>query len=210
MQSRRREIIDILKRNGTATVEELSEQLEINSVTVRHHLDVLRSEGLVGEPVVRHRTQSGRPQHVFALTPKAAEFFPRNYEGLADLMLTEMKANLDNRQINVIFEGVAARLVAEAPRPDPNEPMDVRAQKAVEFLNRKGYVAHWEQRADGILLHTCNCPYDGLANGNPELCSLDLQLMVSLMGIQLERVCHIAKGDPSCDYLITTMPSTSR
>jgi predicted ArsR family transcriptional regulator len=204
MQDKRREIIDILKRSGPATVEELSQQLEITSVTVRHHLDVLRSEGLIGEPVVRHRSQSGRPQHVFALTPKAADFFPRNYHGLAQVVLSEMKATLDERQINVIFEGVAARLVAEAPRPSPDEPLESRAQKAVEFLNEKGYVAHWEPRPEGILLHTCNCPYDGLAKANPELCSLDLQLMASLMGVQLQRVCHMAQGDPSCDYLIRT------
>jgi predicted ArsR family transcriptional regulator len=207
MQSKRREIIDILKRGGPATVEELSAQLDITSVTVRHHLDVLRSEGLVSEPVVRHRTHSGRPQHVFALTTKASEFFPRNYEGLAEVLLSEMRSCLDERQINVIFEGAAARLVAEAPRPQPDEPLETRAEKAVEFLNQKGYVAEWERRPEGILLHTRNCPYDGLANANPELCSLDLDLMASLMGVQLQRVCHMAKGDPSCDYLIKTSTS---
>ncbi len=208
MQSNRRKILDILKHCGAATVEELSHQLNITSVTVRHHLDVLRSEGLVSEPMVRHRTQSGRPQHVFALAPKASEYFPTNYEGLAEVLLSEMRACLDDRQVNVIFEGAVSRLVSEAPRPVLGEPVEARAQRAVDFLNEKGYVADWEATPEGILLHTRNCPYHGLADGHPELCSLDLQLMASLMGVQLQRVCHMAQGQASCSYLITSSLKT--
>jgi predicted ArsR family transcriptional regulator len=201
MQNKRREIIDILKHTGAATVEELSNKLDITSVTVRHHLDVLRSEGWVSDPIVRHRTTSGRPQNVYTLTPKADELFPRNYNGLADVLLSEMKAQLDDRQINVIFEGAAARLVADAPRPVPGESPETRVQKAVEFLNQKGYVANWERQPEGLLIHTRNCPYDGLAESNPQLCSMDMSLMVALMGVQIERVCHRTEGDSTCAYL---------
>ena len=204
VQSNRRKIIDILKRTGAATVEELSLELHITSVTVRHHLDVLRSEGLVSEPVVRHRIRSGRPQHAYSLTGKAAEFFPRNYAGLAEALLTEMRACLDTRQINVIFEGAAARMLADAPRPAADEALDARVRHAVDFLNDKGYVAGWEQRPEGVVLQTCNCPFDGLAESNPELCALDLQLVGALVGLPLQRVCHMAAGGASCAYLVQT------
>jgi predicted ArsR family transcriptional regulator len=204
MQSSRRQIIDILKRSGSATVEELSKELNITSVTVRHHLDVLRSEGLVGEPVVRHRTTSGRPQHLYTLTAQADELFPRNYNGLAEVLISEMKARLDDRQINVIFEGAAARLIADAPHPIAGEPMAARVQRAVDFLNQKGYVADWERQATGVLISTRNCPFDGLADSNPELCSMDLALITSLMGVQIERVCHRTQGDSTCAYLCQT------
>jgi predicted ArsR family transcriptional regulator len=202
VQSNRRKIIDILKRTGAATAEELSVELKITSVTVRHHLDVLRSEGLVSEPIVRHRFQSGRPQHAYSLTGKAAEYFPRNYDGLAEALLGEMRARLDPREINVIFEGAARRMLVEVPCPRPDEPLNVRLQRAVDFLNSKGYVASWEQRPDGLLLQTCNCPYDALSSANPELCSLDLQLVDALMDLPLQRVCHMATGGNTCAYLI--------
>lgn len=201
MQTTRRQIIDILKRTGSATVEALSKELDITSVTVRHHLDVLRSEGLVSEPSVRHRTTSGRPQHIYGLTPQADELFPRNYNGLAEVLLSEMKARLDDRQINVIFEGAAARLMADAPHPVPGEPLEARVQKAVEFLNKKGYVANWDRQPDGLLIKTLNCPFDGLAESNPELCSMDLTLIGSLLGMPVQRVCHRTAGDSSCAYL---------
>jgi predicted ArsR family transcriptional regulator len=201
MQHQRRKIIEILKERRQATVEELSKELNLSTVTVRHHLDVLRSEGMVSEPIARHRKSSGRPQFAYSLMPKANDLFPRRYDSLAQILLGEIKHQCDDRLANVIFEGAAARLAADAPHPAPNETLEARAQKAVEFLNERGYVAHWERRPDGILIHTCNCPFDGLAENNPELCSMDLNLIDCLMGIRLQRVCHLTEGDASCAYL---------
>lgn len=202
MQHQRQMIIDILKRRGDATVGELSKELAITSVTVRHHLDVLRSEGLVAEPTIRHRSSSGRPQHVYSLTPKAEELFPRNYENLARAVLEEVKSRHDSREVNVIFEGIANRMLADAPRPIAGETMETRLNRAIKFLNEKGYVAGWERRPEGIVVHTRNCPFDGVADQHPELCSVDMTIVSSLMGLTLQRVCHIAKGDSSCAYLL--------
>ena len=44
MQKTRRLILDYLKEHGQATVDELAEILGLNSVTVRHHLDILRRQ----------------------------------------------------------------------------------------------------------------------------------------------------------------------
>lgn len=202
MQNKRQLIISILKERGSATVDELSKELGITSVTVRHHLDVLRSEGLVSEPVVRHRATSGRPQHAYALTLKANELFPKNYDGLAMQLLDEVKAHSDTRAVDVFFEGITRRLLAEAPRPAATEPMPRRLDHAVEFLNEKGYVARWENTDNGYVVHTCNCPYAGIADRHPELCAVDMNLIASLVGRIPERVCHLTEGGESCSYLI--------
>ncbi|HLB48103.1 MAG TPA: ArsR family transcriptional regulator [Anaerolineales bacterium] len=210
MQHKRQEIVDILKQRGGATVEELSKELRITSVTVRHHLDVLRSEGWVGEPTVRHRSSSGRPQHVYSLTPKAKDLFPRNYESLARTLLDEVKSRLDSREVNVIFEGVANRLLAGAPHPVVGEPVEERLDRTINFLNQKGYVARWERLPEGFVVHTRNCPFDGIADQHRELCSLDVMLVSSLTGFALRRVCHMAEGDNSCAYLLQEPTSILR
>ncbi len=60
-------ILDYLKEHGEATVDDLAAVLDLTSVTVRHHLDILRTEELVAEPVIRHRNTPGRPQYSYAL-----------------------------------------------------------------------------------------------------------------------------------------------
>jgi predicted ArsR family transcriptional regulator len=201
-QETRQTILDYLKEHGQSTVDELARVLDRNSVTVRHHLDILRSEELIGDPVVRHRNKPGRPQYVYSLSGKASTHFPKNYRELAAKLLDEVKSNAPPGSVNVIFEGVANRLSASAPKCSGNESISERLDRAVVFLNDHGYVASWGQSADGYLLHTCNCPYEGLAQQNPELCAMDLTLASNLLGGAVERVSRVLDGASSCSYRI--------
>jgi predicted ArsR family transcriptional regulator len=201
MHKTRKRIIEYLKEHGEATIDELAGVLgRLTTVTVRHHLDILRGEGLVAEPVVRHRNTPGRPQYVYSLTAKASDEFPKNYCDLAAKLLEEVKAVTPPQGVNLIFEGVANRLSATAPKLVPGEPVAERLDRAVRFLNEQGYVAGWEATGDGYLLHTCNCPYEGLARQNPELCSMDLTLASNLLGGSVQRVSRVVDGASSCAY----------
>lgn len=199
-QKTRQSILDYLKEHGPATVDELVKVLGLNSVTVRHHLDILRGEELIAEPVVRHRNQPGRPQYVYGLSDKASTHFPKNYCELAAKLLEEVKSNTPPGAVNVIFEGVANRLSASAPKGSGDESVTDRLDRAVAFLNDHGYVASWEQADDGYLLHTCNCPYEALAKHNPELCAMDLTLTSNLLGGSVERVSRVLDGASTCSY----------
>src|SRR5689334_7572783 len=202
MQGTRTLILDYLKMHGEATVDELAAVLDLTSVTVRHHLDILRTEELVGPPVIRHRNTPGRPQYSYALTHKASEHFPKNYCDLAAKLLDEMKASSPPLLVNVIFEGVAQRLSADAPAPVPGEPLAARLDRAVAYLNTQGYVAKWEQDEQGVWLHTCNCPYQAIAGHNQELCSMDLALISRLLGVAPQRASRVIEGASTCAYLL--------
>jgi predicted ArsR family transcriptional regulator len=209
-QKTRQSILDYLKEHGPATVDELVKVLDLNSVTVRHHLDILRGEELIADPVVRHRNKPGRPQYVYGLSDKASTRFPKNYCELAAKLLEEVKSNAAPGSVNMIFEGVANRLAASAPKCAGDQPVAERLDRAVSFLNDHGYVASWEQSGDGYLLHTCNCPYEALAKQNPELCAMDLALAGNLLGGTVERVSRVLDGASSCSYRLAAPASVAR
>jgi predicted ArsR family transcriptional regulator len=202
MQKTRKAILDYLKEKSEATVDELALVLKLTTVTVRHHLDILRSDGLVSDPVIRHRASPGRPQYAYTLTGKASEQFPKNYCDLAARVMEEVKASAPPQAINVFFEGVAHRMASQAPALVPGETPDQRLERVVDFLNSQGYVANWERTPDGFLLHTCNCPYEALAKDNPELCGMDLTLVSNLLGEVPQRVSRVVEGAASCAYFI--------
>jgi predicted ArsR family transcriptional regulator len=202
MQKTRKAILHYLKENGAATVDELAAVLSLTTVTVRHHLDILRSDEVVSEPAVRHRSTPGRPQYAYTLTGKASEHFPKNYCDLAGCLLEEVKAGAAPQAVNVFFEGVANRMAALAPPPPAGAELAERFDRAVAFLSSQGYVANWERVDEGYLLHTCNCPYEGLARDNPELCGMDLTLVSNLLGQMPRRVSRVVEGATSCAYLI--------
>lgn len=201
MQSTRQSILEILKEKNRATVEELGEILDLTPVTIRHHLEILRGEGLVGAPKVLRRAGPGRPQYTYGLTEAAGDFFPKNYHGLVDLVINEIRDRVTPAELEQVLSGVADRLAAQAPSHRRGRgPQDV-LNAAVSFLNDRGYVARWEKTPAGdYLLHTCNCPYERVAQKHSELCKMDASFVAQLIGQPTQRMSHMVSGDDSCSF----------
>lgn len=202
MQATRQRILEILKERNAATVEELAQQLALTPVTIRHHLDILRSEGLVQAPQVKRRDTPGRPQHVYGLTDAADAYFPKNYAGFTGLMLTEMREQVETEQMRSILTGVATRMAAKAPAPAPNETMPQRLERVVKFMNSQGYDAEWRPAEGGCVLRARNCPYHDVARENVEPCVMDASLIAQLVGAAPQRIEWAFSGSNVCTYFI--------
>lgn len=203
MQKTRQKILEFIKAHGEATVEDLSHALDdLTAVTVRHHLDVLRSQGMISVPEVQHRTSPGRPRYAYTLTDKAEAFFPKNINNLTTHMLSELKHSLDESQINVIFEGVATRMASELGSGPDDEPFEDRLDRVVEHLSSQGYDARWEHHTEGFVLYTSNCPYSGVVDNHTDLCGLDMRYISQLLGMVPRRLTHIIEGEETCSYLV--------
>jgi predicted ArsR family transcriptional regulator len=211
MQQTRQYILEILRDCREATVDDLVRELksrikhDITAVTVRHHLDILRGEDLVTAPNVRHRNTPGRPQYVYALTERALEQFPNNYQVLAAGLLNQIKVKLSPAQVNVILEGVADEMISNAQPAHASLgslPLEARLDHVVEYLTRHGYEATWEQCPEGYTLYTHNCPYQGVTGDHGELCTLDFRLISGLLGIVPRNLGRIVQNAEACSFLI--------
>ncbi|MDY6875333.1 MAG: ArsR family transcriptional regulator [Chloroflexota bacterium] len=206
MQSTRERILNIIKKRDQATVGELSQELGLTTVTVRHHLDVLRSVGLVASPLVRRRKTPGRPQYTYTLTEDASTFFPKKYDHLASLILSEVHSRLSPAEVNQMMECIGERIADQATLPDEDD-FETRLIAAVEFLDRQGYLAHWERHEDGenageYLLHVANCPYERVARQYHEVCTIDMTLLTRLLGTSPQRIAWADQSDHQCTYAI--------
>ena len=205
MQATRQRIMGILKERGQSTIDELSETLGLTTVTVRHHLDILRGEGLVEVPEVKRRTTPGRPQYVYTLTEAADDFFPKNYGAFTNLMISEIGDRYDPAELDQILRGMANRMAADAPKPVNSETFEQRLTRAVNFLNQKGYIAKWEKAgSEGYYLHTSNCPYHDISQNHSQVCLMDMTLISGLLGTVPERMSWLAAGEYTCSYHIPT------
>ena len=198
MQATRQRILEILKERGEATIEELGEALGLTSVTVRHHLDILRGEGLVEVPEVRRRTTPGRPQYVYILTEAAGDFFPKSYNSFASLMISEVRDRYGAAELDSILQGMARRM--EKEKPGLSGTMEERLAYVVGFLNDRGYIAKWEKNDDGYFLHTTNCPYRDVSRDHTEVCVMDMTIISDFLGLVPERIAWTAAGENSCTY----------
>jgi predicted ArsR family transcriptional regulator len=203
LQSTRERILSILKEHGQATVDTLSRELGLTAVTVRHHLDILRGEGLIASPLIRRRKTAGRPQYVYSLTEKAGSFFPKRYEHLASLILDEARSRFSSAEdVDQMMRRIGERIADQASLPSRGG-FEVRLTAAVEFLNGLGYMARYERRDDGdYLLHIVNCPYERVAHRDREICTIDLAMLIRLLGTTPQRISWTAQGDSQCVYAI--------
>jgi len=202
MQDTRERILDILKKRHQATVDELSRELGLTAVTVRHHLDILRGEGYIAAPIVRRRKTPGRPQYAYTLTEKADALFPKRYDHLAGLMLDELRSCLPLAEVDQMLERIGDRIASQAALSGEDD-FTARLAAAVEFLDGLGYMARWECRDDGdYWLHIANCPYEQVASQHDEVCKIDLRILTHLLGTAPRRIAWAAHGDNQCTYAI--------
>lgn len=198
MQDTRQQILEILKRLGEVTVQELSRELGLTSVTVRHHLEILRSEGYITEPEVRRSNRPGRPRYVYRLTSTAADLFPNNYSGLASALLGSMDQCLEPEERQTVLREAAKLMVPSAN--DMPESRDARMDMVIKVMNQQGFVARWAKDDGRYLIYVSSCPYHHVAQNHPETCQIDEGIIQILTGAEPVRTQASAQEGGLCVY----------
>lgn len=205
MQDTRQQILEIMKRHGEVTVQELSNELGLTSVTVRHHLEILRSEGYISDPEVRRSNRPGRPRYVYRLTSTAADLFPNNYSGLASALLGTIDECMAPAERDALLERAAERIAARAG--DLPEKPEERVDSVVTFLNQQGYVSRWEEDADNdrrFFIYVSSCPYYHVSQTHHETCQIDRHMVQLLAGsgAEVEQLKNAARKGGLCVYAL--------
>jgi predicted ArsR family transcriptional regulator len=202
MQSTRQEILEILKTERTATVEDLAGRLELTPMTIRHHLNVLQAQNLVAATKVRRSQKVGRPRLIYALTEAADQLFPQNYGDLARRIVTELKETVGKEETRALFRRVAGRMARQAPLPVEGQSFEDRLDQVARFLEGQGLITHWKKTDQGYVFTNVNCPYRRVAQEHGETCELDVELIRELLGIEPKRVSSLRQDEYACSYLL--------
>jgi len=202
MQSTRQEILEILRAEGQATVEDLAERLELTAMTIRHHLNVLQAQKLVEASKVRRSQKVGRPRLVYTLTEAADEVFPQRYGDLARYLVGAVKETMDAEEVRQVFRLVADQIARQAPPPIPGQTFEQRLDQVVEFMNSQGFIGHWEKADGAYVLINVNCPYRRVSREHGEVCIMDTTLLEQLLGVEPQRLGGMQAGDLTCSFLL--------
>jgi len=211
MQITRQRIVDFLRKQNQATVEELTKVVGLTHMAVRHHLNILQEEGLVEIATTRRTNKPGRPVQIYVLTNQAEKLYPQDYLRLSDLLLEEITCQLGPDGIATVCNNIAERLLQEAPTFEKRQPQafEDRLDEVVGFLKEKGFVAKWEVEDGQYVIHHIACPYRQLASRHQEICLLDEVLIGSMLQLTPQRICCIANEDERCTYCLGVSASTA-
>jgi len=197
----RASVVQQLRARGASGADELAEALGVTKQCVRKHLDVLEREGYVEHAPARG--DRGRPAHVFRLTPKAEELFPKRYDLFAKSVLRQVGEVWGERGLNAVFCGCASEVVTEFRPQLEGLNFDARIERLTELLREAGYEAEAERLGDGsYLLTEWNCPQAELAREYRQLCDQELVVYRELLGAEVFRESRIAGGASRCAYRV--------
>lgn len=197
----RETILATLRRRGQCSIAELTEQVGISSVSVRHHLGSLQAEGLVEARESRHGV--GRPRLIYHLTEAGLERFPTRYLTLTNRLLNEMKEHLPESVVQTLFAEIATSMAREVGEELQGLPTEQRLPRLLEILAQEGFEAKAEAEANGGFRVTeVNCPYYRISVRHPEVCTLDASIISQALASPVHRQSCILSGDRSCSFMI--------
>ncbi len=198
MHDTRQQLLRHLQTSGATAVVDLARSVRLEPVTVRHHLGLLRGQGLVESEA--QRRGRGRPRKLYRLSDAGRALLCQDAgERLAGRLLDWLGAQ-DPAAVET-FLAATAREVAERPcgcaaASTAPEALD----HLVTCLAAEGLDARWERDDAGLVLHQGTCPYPSLCQSHPAVCDLDLARIQALFPGGVVRESWRLSGDACCSY----------
>ena len=200
MKSTKDRILQTLLRHPKITINQLAEAVEINPISVSHHLTNLQMEGLIEAEEVRHGV--GRPRLVYSLTQDGMERFPTKYLRLTTRLLTQMKETMPAPMVSQLFNQIAEDLAKEYSSQIQGLSMEERLEFLKELLAQEGFTVEWEKKGSEYQIHEISCPYYQLGVAHPEVCTMDQTLISKMLALPANKVQCILNGGSHCTYVV--------
>jgi predicted ArsR family transcriptional regulator len=206
-KSTRQKVLQTLLRKHRCSIVELADAVEINPISVRHHIAKLQADGLVDSEEERHGV--GRPRQVFYLTESGLEEFPTRYLRLTIRLLEQLKENLPPKMVDQLFSQMAVDLVEEYAHTANQQGMTIeqRLELVNDLLKDEGFDLEWEKKDNQYFIREISCPYLHVGQNHPEVCVIDQTLISTVLDLPTEKVKCILDGDNQCTYVV---PDTTK
>ncbi len=199
----RRAILNLLKREGPLTAQQVADALSLTPAAIRMQLVHLEEDGLL-ERKDDDTPRRGRPVHVYSLSSAAEALYPKRYGDLTTELLGYL-GGPNGKQVDALFEQRRQRRVEVAKPRMSNLSFDEQVQALTAILDEDGYLADAERLPDGSWRVTeHNCAILTVAHGFSQACSSELAFIRdALPGAKVERVAHLMDGAHVCAYVIS-------
>ncbi len=199
-------IIDVLKREGQQTAQELAVFLGVTDVAVRQHLLALEEQDLVHQRP-RKPSGRGRPAVVWSLTEASRSLFPDRHSDLTVALLEATKRAVGEDGLDRIISERARQQIEEYASSLPGKEASLadRVEALAVLRCDEGYMAETKAGDDGsVLLIEHHCPICDAAKCCLGLCRAELEVFSASLGpdVHIEREEHLLSGAARCVYRI--------
>ncbi len=199
-KSTRERVLQTLLTRRRCTINEIAEAVEINPISVRHHITKLQADRMVDSAEERHGV--GRPRRYYFLTDNGREHFPTRYLRLTLRILEQLKETVPQTMVNKLFTQIAEDLAADHARELAGLTAAERLDLVKKLLTNEGFTVDWQRTGDHYQITESNCPYYHVGQNHPEICSLDQTLISTFLAVPAQKIQCMLRGDSHCTFII--------
>ncbi len=197
----RRELLQIIKRRGSLSVDEAMEALGMARTTVREHLLQLREKGLLTRSA--ERQGRGRPSHRYEMTRRAKVLFPSRDGELMGELVRFLKEEGAEDLVETFFERYWAERTESARqnlRSVSADDLEEKLEVLRRMLEEEGFMPEVDAGEQTVTVRECNCPFPESVKQTRIPCQLEKDFYESLFQTALDRVTYIPDGNSACTY----------
>ncbi|MFD1739028.1 helix-turn-helix transcriptional regulator [Bacillus salitolerans] len=197
-------ILDLLKKEVSLAVNDLTNRLNITHMAVRKHLSILEKDELIQSKEMKQ--SMGRPLQVYSLTQKGERHFPQNYEGISVEFLKDIEEIHGDDSIQLLFNKREDRLTEEYKSRLRQKTTVEKIKEIANIQNEKGYMASVTQMDDHTFeLVEYNCPIYSIAKEYKVACQCETNMFKRVLETDtVQRVSCKTEGDNHCTFLFHT------
>ena len=191
-------ILDLLLRSEEPlSVQSLSSALGISRNAAHQQVVALEREGLIErDSAIRTR---GRPSQGYRLSEAGSATFPRQYALLARQLLEELSKHLGPDDLKRAMTRIGTSLADTLRGGMGSDPAQALPSIAA-MMRDLGYESQALEGAAAGEIEAHNCVFHDLAMADQTICEVDLALLRSLSGQEVEHRRCMARGERSCRF----------
>ncbi len=202
----KKEILDLLKRKGVLSIDEVSDDMGLAKTTLREHLLQLERDRYIKRTY--ERSGPGRPSLQYHLTQQGHALYPSGESALMRNFLSFLKEKGEESMIEDFFQDFWDKRFEKAKSLMDEKPEDNlidRIEVLLEMLAEEGFMPeyHFDEYKNVLEIRECNCPFREVVKETRLPCKLEAEFFQRLFNGKAERTAFIPEGDFSCNYLIT-------
>ncbi len=192
-------ILDLLRKAGPLSVQQLAEATQVTATAVRQRLMRLMAQGLLDRDL--SRASRGRPSHRYRLTDKGRRQTGANFADLALALWSEVRSIEDTEVRRGLLQRIAKTLAGMYGQQVTGSTTAERMQSVSEIFAERNVPVEVEGTEALPVLTALACPYPELAEQDRSVCAMERMMLAELVGDGLRLADCRLDGDACCRFV---------
>lgn len=202
-------LFQALKRTGPRTIRELAADLDITYEAVRQQISELVRAGWVATsgaraaadaPFSAPEPKPGPASRRYGLSAAAEHLFPKHYDDLSLELVERVLERFGGAGlVEILGRMTDARVARWAPLLE-GLPLEHKLSALSSlYVDKDPYMqVEWQEHAPALI--EGNCPYLGVAQKHPAICSVSINALERLLGCKVVREQRFQAGHGRCVF----------